>query len=155
MYYLCDFSANADPFKHINAGLGFDKENYAALASFGFTLIFAGVSLFAGGVADTYDRNRVTAASCAVWYVTDVIEFLSASYHFSSIYHLRCIVLCFSSSFLHVTHSFFITAFQEYWHSITSVRYQFFRFNTTSIGHRRQSSILQSCGLYPSLGTFP
>ena len=69
LYYLCDFSANADPFKHINAGLGFDKENYAALASFGFTLIFAGVSLVAGGVADTYDRNRVTAASCAVWYV--------------------------------------------------------------------------------------
>lgn len=69
LYYLCDFSANADPFKHINAGLGFDKENYAALASFGFTLIFAGFSLFAGGVADIYDRNRVTAASCAVWYV--------------------------------------------------------------------------------------
>lgn len=78
LYYLCDFSANADPFKHINAGLGFDKENYAALASFGFTLIFAGVSLFAGGVADTYDRNRVTAASCAVWYVLEkVVMFLS------------------------------------------------------------------------------
>ena len=68
LYYLCDFSANADPFKHINAGLGFDKEMYAALASFGFTVVFATFSLFAGGVSDKFDRNRVTAASCAVWY---------------------------------------------------------------------------------------
>ena len=69
LYYLCDFSANADPYRHINAALNFDKETYAALASFGFTAVFAAVSLVAGGVSDKYYRNRVTAVACTVWCV--------------------------------------------------------------------------------------
>lgn len=74
LYYLCDFSSNADPFKHINAAVGFDKEQYASLASFGFTIIFAVVSLFAGGVSDRYDRNVVTALSCGVWSVATAVQ---------------------------------------------------------------------------------
>ena len=74
LYYLCDFSSNADPFKHINAAVGFDKEQYASLASFGFTIIFAVVSLFAGGVSDRYDSNVVTALSCGVWSVATALQ---------------------------------------------------------------------------------
>ena len=83
LYYLCDFSSNADPFKHINAAVGFDKEQYASLASFGFTIIFAVVSLFAGGVSDRYDRNVVTALSCGVWSVATAVQgFATGAYNY-------------------------------------------------------------------------
>lgn len=74
LYYLCDFSPNADPFKHINAAIGFDKEQYASLASFGFTIVFAIVSLFAGSASDRYDRNIVTALSCGVWSAATALQ---------------------------------------------------------------------------------
>ena len=41
IYYLCNFGADADAFKHMNAALNFDKEMYATLASIAFTLVFA------------------------------------------------------------------------------------------------------------------
>eukprot|EP01035_Chromulina_nebulosa_P023173 gene23173-30035_t len=43
MYYLCDFSAGSvgESFKYMNRGLDFSKDMYAALASLGFTLVFA------------------------------------------------------------------------------------------------------------------
>ena len=74
LYYLCDFSSNSDPFKHINAALSFDKEQYASLASFGFTIIFASVSLIAGSVSDRFDRNIVTAASCGIWSIATALQ---------------------------------------------------------------------------------
>lgn len=74
LYYLCDFSNNADPFKHINAAIGFDKEQYASLASFGFTIVFALFSLFAGSASDRYDRNIVAALSCGVWSAATALQ---------------------------------------------------------------------------------
>ena len=74
IYYLCDFSSNSDPFKHINAALSFDKEQYASLASFGFTIIFASVSLIAGSVSDRFDRNVVTAVSCGIWSAATALQ---------------------------------------------------------------------------------
>jgi hypothetical protein len=74
LYYLCDFSNNADPFKHINAALDFDKEQYASLASFGFTIVFALFSLFAGSASDRYDRNIVAALSCGVWSAATALQ---------------------------------------------------------------------------------
>lgn len=74
LYYLCDFSNNADPFKHINAAIGFDKEQYASLASFGFTIVFALFSLFAGSASDRYDRNVVAALSCGVWSAATALQ---------------------------------------------------------------------------------
>jgi hypothetical protein len=74
LYYLCDFSNNADPFKHINAALGFDKEQYASLASFGFTIVFALFSLFAGSASDRYDRNIIAAWSCGVWSAATALQ---------------------------------------------------------------------------------
>ncbi|KAJ1435295.1 major facilitator superfamily domain-containing protein, partial [Ochromonadaceae sp. CCMP2298] len=67
IYYLCDFSSSGDAFKHINVGLDFTKEMYASLASFGFTAVFAVVSVFAGSVSDRIDRRSTLALSCAVW----------------------------------------------------------------------------------------
>ena len=67
IYYLCDFSDNADPFLHINADIIFSKEMYASLASFGFTAIFAFVSLFAGSVSDQFNRRDVLTISCLAW----------------------------------------------------------------------------------------
>lgn len=67
IYYLCDFSDNADPFRHINADIIFSKEMYASLASFGFTVIFAFVSLFAGSVSDQFNRRDVLTISCLAW----------------------------------------------------------------------------------------
>ena len=74
LYYLCDFSSNSDPFKHINAAVNFNKEQYASLASFGFTVVFASVSLFAGTVSDRFDRNVVMAASCGVWSISTALQ---------------------------------------------------------------------------------
>ena len=74
LYYLCDFSSTSDPFKHINAAVNFNKEQYASLASFGFTIIFASVSLFAGSVSDKVDRNIVTALSCGVWSIATALQ---------------------------------------------------------------------------------
>ena len=41
IYYLCDFSKDADAFRHINIALNFSQEAYASLASIVFTIFFA------------------------------------------------------------------------------------------------------------------
>lgn len=74
LYYLCDFSGNADPFKHINADFNFNKEQYATLASLAFTTVFAIVSLFAGTISDRFDRNKIAALSCGVWSVATALQ---------------------------------------------------------------------------------
>ena len=97
LYYLCDFSSSADPFKHINAGLGFTKEMYAALASFAFTAVFAFFSLFTGGLADKFNRNNIVAFSCAIWSVTTALQSFATS--FAGLVPLRAIIGA-SQSFL-------------------------------------------------------
>ena len=67
LYYLCDFSSNGNAERHINVALDFSKEMYAGLASFGFTIVFAAVSLFSGRVADTMDRRKIVSLSCLIW----------------------------------------------------------------------------------------
>jgi MFS family permease len=80
IYYLCDFTASADAFKHMNAALNFDKEMYATLASIAFTLVFAVVSLFAGTASDRYDRSRVAALSCLAWSACTALQSQASSY---------------------------------------------------------------------------
>ena len=80
IYYLCDFSADADSFKHMNAALSFDKEMYATLASIAFTLVFAIVSLFAGSASDKYNRSKVAALSCIAWSVCTAFQSKAGSY---------------------------------------------------------------------------
>jgi MFS family permease len=90
LYYLCDFSSNADPFKHINAAFSFNEQEYASLASFGFTVIFATVSLFAGTIVDKYDRNIVTALSCGVWSIATALQGLATG--FQDLVPLRAVI---------------------------------------------------------------
>eukprot|EP01036_Dinobryon_divergens_P031221 gene31221-40586_t len=76
MYYLCDFSAGSvgESFKYMNRGLDFSKDMYAALASLGFTLVFATVSLFSGSVTDKYPRNAVATISCMAWSLATALQ---------------------------------------------------------------------------------
>lgn len=74
LFYLCDFSENGNALRHINVALNFDKEMYAALASFGFTIVFAIVSLFSGGIADKNDRNIVAGLSCLAWSLSTALQ---------------------------------------------------------------------------------
>jgi len=72
IYYVNNFSSDvkgdADPaFLFANVDLGFGPTEYATLASFGFTALFAVASLFAGRLADTQDRLKLTVGSCVAF----------------------------------------------------------------------------------------
>ena len=91
MYYLSDFSSGSvDAFRYMNRDLDFSKEMYAALASFGFTAVFATVSLFSGDVSDRYSRNRVTTISCLVWSLATALQAYATK--FSDLVPLRAII---------------------------------------------------------------
>lgn len=90
IYYLCDFSTNAEAFKHINADLLFSQQQYAALASFGFTVIFTLFSLFAGSVADRNDRSVIIAISGVIWSIATALQ--SQAQSFVQLIPLRAIV---------------------------------------------------------------
>ena len=74
LYYLCDFSAQGNPFNHINLALNFDKEMYAALASFAFTITFALTSIWSGNISDKYNRKYIIALSCFVWSISTYLQ---------------------------------------------------------------------------------
>ena len=80
LYYLCNFTENGDALRHINVALNFDKEQYATLASLGFTVVFSIVSLFAGSVSDNNNRNVILALSCTVWSICTSLQGLASSY---------------------------------------------------------------------------
>ena len=68
LYYLVNFNAqDATSFSAMNIDLGFSEAQYGTLASIAFTALFAVTSLFAGSLADKYDRRRLTAGSAVVW----------------------------------------------------------------------------------------
>lgn len=91
MFYLCDFSASSmDEFKYMNRGLDFSKEMYAALASFGFTLVFAITSLFSGNISDKYSRGNITTLSCLVWSLATGLQAFATS--FNQLVPLRAII---------------------------------------------------------------
>ena len=54
IYYLVSFSSDAHSFEFMNIDLGFGAAQYGIVASFGFTLLFAVSSLFAGPITDRY-----------------------------------------------------------------------------------------------------
>jgi MFS family permease len=81
IYYLCDFSSNANAFNHMNIELKFDKEQYSLLASLAFTLVFAFFSLIAGNVSDLYNRSIVTSISCFFWSLGTLFQGYATSYN--------------------------------------------------------------------------
>lgn len=73
LFYLVDFgpreqaAGESAARELMNVELGFGAETYGVLASLPFTLMFAPLSLLAGGAADASDRARLTWASLLVW----------------------------------------------------------------------------------------
>lgn len=67
VYYLVNFADGAVANTAMNVDLGFSEAQYGALASVAFTALFAIASLFAGNLADKYDRKAMTVAACCIW----------------------------------------------------------------------------------------
>lgn len=82
IYYLVDFSstATASAFNAINLDIGFTQSQYGILASVGFTALFAIASLFAGNIADRYNRKTITMISATLWSMATVATALSTTY---------------------------------------------------------------------------
>jgi len=64
----------------MNLDLHFSEAQYGTLASVGFTALFAIASLFAGGLADRYDRKVLTIGSAIVWSIATFLTSISADY---------------------------------------------------------------------------
>ncbi|GFH51603.1 hypothetical protein CTEN210_08079 [Chaetoceros tenuissimus] len=69
IYYLQDFSTTgtATAFTAMNVDIQFTEAQYGALASVAFTALFSISSIFAGGLADRFDRKLLTVGATLVW----------------------------------------------------------------------------------------
>ncbi len=79
IYYFSDFTSitdprNVNPFQFMNQDLEFSKDQYATVASFGFTTFFVLASFIAGVAADRFSRTDVIALSCLVWSVITCLQ---------------------------------------------------------------------------------
>eukprot|EP00581_Thalassiosira_minuscula_P018738 CAMPEP_0183714106 /NCGR_PEP_ID=MMETSP0737-20130205/8767_1 /TAXON_ID=385413 /ORGANISM="Thalassiosira miniscula, Strain CCMP1093" /LENGTH=526 /DNA_ID=CAMNT_0025943011 /DNA_START=195 /DNA_END=1775 /DNA_ORIENTATION=- len=81
--YLVDFgtSSSISPYEAMNVDLSFTQSQYGLLASTAFTVLFAISSLFAGNLADRYDRKLLTLGSCAVWTLATLATSQAHSYN--------------------------------------------------------------------------
>jgi MFS family permease len=80
IYYLVNFSGEANAFSAMNIDLGFSQSQYGLLASVAFTSLFAVASLGAGVASDRYNRKILTIASAIAWSVATLGTALSTSY---------------------------------------------------------------------------
>lgn len=80
LYFLVNFSPDADPFKAMNLDLGFSEAQYGLLASVAFTTLFAVASLGAGIASDRYNRKVLTIVSALGWSVAALGTSLSTTY---------------------------------------------------------------------------
>jgi predicted MFS family arabinose efflux permease len=90
LLYLCNFADGADQYKHVNVALQFSKDQYSTIASLGFTVPFAFLSLVAGQLTDKLDRRAVIATACTMWSATTVLHGAAADYN--QLVSLRVIV---------------------------------------------------------------
>lgn len=80
LYYLVDFSNDADPTKAMNLDIGFTEGQYGFLASLAFTSLFAFASLAAGFISDRYNRKTLSISTAIVWSIATVGTSLSQTY---------------------------------------------------------------------------
>lgn len=80
IYYLVNFSDDANAFTAMNVDLDFSQSQYGLLASVAFTSLFAVASLGAGLASDRYNRKTLTVASATAWSVATLGTALSSSY---------------------------------------------------------------------------
>ena len=64
----------------MNLDIGFSEGQYGALASVAFTALFAIASLFAGGLADRYDRKLLTVVATLAWSAATFATAFSGDY---------------------------------------------------------------------------
>lgn len=83
LYYLVDFSNSETPtaFTAMNVDIAFSEAQYGALASVAFTFLFAITSLFAGGLADRFDRKLLTIGSSIAWSTAIFVTAISEDYN--------------------------------------------------------------------------
>ena len=74
IYYLVDFSPDADAFRHLNIDLNFDKEIYSKISSVAFTAVFALGSLFAGSISEKFNRKNIIVITSVVWSLATAAE---------------------------------------------------------------------------------
>ncbi|CAM9620128.1 unnamed protein product, partial [Chrysoparadoxa australica] len=84
-----DTSSAAAGKEFINVALGFDQAQYALLASFGFTLMYALCSLAAGRAVDVLSKRLTVALSCLIWSSVTIGQGLSTS--FEQVFGLRVV----------------------------------------------------------------
>ena len=92
VYYLVSFKApdgTESSRLYMNKDLDFGEEQYALLASFGFTALFTTFSLLAGRVADKFNRAQVIAAAAGVWSLANAAQASASS--FQGILDLRAL----------------------------------------------------------------
>lgn len=80
IYYLVNFSEDADPFRAMNLDIGFSQAQYGLLASLAFTALFAVASLGAGVASDRYNRKNLTIFAAIGWSVATLGTSLSSTY---------------------------------------------------------------------------
>lgn len=85
IYYLVDFlpqssTDSLSSFNAMNLDIGFDQAQYGVLASLGFTALFAITSLFAGNLADKYNRKYLTIGSAIVWAIATFTTSIASTY---------------------------------------------------------------------------
>eukprot|EP00980_Cylindrotheca_fusiformis_P002551 scaffold603_cov118-Cylindrotheca_fusiformis.AAC.3 len=80
IYYLVNFSPDADSFRAMNVAVGFSEAQYGLLASLAFTALFAVASLGAGVAADRYNRKTLTIVAAVGWSVATLGTSLSSTY---------------------------------------------------------------------------
>ena len=80
LYYLVNFSGDADPFRAMNLDIGFSQAQYGLLASLAFTSLFAIASLGAGIASDKYNRKQLTVLATIGWSVATLGTAFSTDY---------------------------------------------------------------------------
>jgi MFS family permease len=96
IYYLCDFSSAANSFQHFNIGLNFNREQYALVASFIFSIAFIISSFIGGSVSDTGNRRVILSLSALTSGLSTILQAFITN--FISLVPLRS-VLGFSQGF--------------------------------------------------------
>jgi MFS family permease len=80
LYYLVDFSNDAEPLRAMNVDIGFSEAQYGVLASLAFTSLFAVASLAAGIISDRFNRKTLTIGAAVVWSMATLGTSLSHDY---------------------------------------------------------------------------
>mmetsp|Transcript_38710 Transcript_38710/g.51003 ORF Transcript_38710/g.51003 Transcript_38710/m.51003 type:complete len:551 (-) Transcript_38710:259-1911(-) len=90
IYYIVNFSVESTPEaakEYINVALNFDQASYSVLASFGFTLLYSFMSVFAGRAADVLNKKLLAIGAALTWSLSTLASGFAQS--FQQVFGLR------------------------------------------------------------------